>query len=133
MSVQACERHPFSMMSVRLVTYQINVQAKVRGQWQEFCSGPINKEFGLNKDTCKSQVRSGLEGAARPRTKLEQEVWRIVFLYEKYRLSCLTDIFKVDGLYFLSSGVYGEETQHAHLCDLCPGLPSSLIPAPSLS
>ncbi|XP_014013830.2 BTB/POZ domain-containing protein 16 isoform X2 [Salmo salar] len=56
MSVQACERHPFSMMTERALSYQINVQAHVHGQWQEFNSGPINQEFGLTKRTCKSQV-----------------------------------------------------------------------------
>nr|XP_046146693.1 BTB/POZ domain-containing protein 16 [Oncorhynchus gorbuscha] len=56
MSVRACERHPFSMMTERALSYQINVQAHVHGQWQEFNSGPINQEFGLTKRTCKSQV-----------------------------------------------------------------------------
>ncbi|CAB1311945.1 unnamed protein product [Coregonus sp. 'balchen'] len=56
MSVQACERHPFSMMTERAVSYQINVQAQMHGQWQEFNSGPISQEFGLSKRTCKSQV-----------------------------------------------------------------------------
>lgn len=44
------------MMTERALSYQINVQAHVHGQWQEFNSGPINQEFGLTKRTCKSQV-----------------------------------------------------------------------------
>uniref|UniRef100_A0A8C7IN99 BTB (POZ) domain containing 16 n=1 Tax=Oncorhynchus kisutch TaxID=8019 RepID=A0A8C7IN99_ONCKI len=66
MSVRACERHPFSMMTERALSYQINVQAHVHGQWQEFNSGPINQEFGLTKRTCKSQVWKVEDGLILP-------------------------------------------------------------------
>uniref|UniRef100_A0A8C7TSD1 BTB (POZ) domain containing 16 n=1 Tax=Oncorhynchus mykiss TaxID=8022 RepID=A0A8C7TSD1_ONCMY len=66
MSVRACERHPFSMMTERALSYQINVQAHVHGQWQEFNSGPINQEFGLTKRTCKSQVWKVQDGLILP-------------------------------------------------------------------
>ncbi|CAB1338047.1 unnamed protein product, partial [Coregonus sp. 'balchen'] len=56
MSVLECERHPFSMITERAVSYQINVQARVHSQRQDFNSSPINQEIGLSKRTCKNQV-----------------------------------------------------------------------------
>ncbi|XP_015202126.1 BTB/POZ domain-containing protein 16 isoform X3 [Lepisosteus oculatus] len=58
LSLRACERRPFSLLSERGVQYQITVQGLVGSgrQWQEFCTGPICQDFGITKRSSKSQV-----------------------------------------------------------------------------
>ncbi|XP_060795243.1 BTB/POZ domain-containing protein 16 isoform X5 [Neoarius graeffei] len=47
---------PFSMRAERCVRYQISVQSRVCGEWQERSSGELNQAFGLTKRCCKSKV-----------------------------------------------------------------------------
>ncbi|XP_066549852.1 BTB/POZ domain-containing protein 16 [Amia ocellicauda] len=56
LSLRACESHPYSLRAERGVRYQISVQGQVGGQWREFCTGPLSKEFGVTQRSCKSQV-----------------------------------------------------------------------------
>ncbi|MBN3295096.1 BTBDG protein, partial [Amia calva] len=65
LSLRACESHPYSLRAERGVRYQISVQGQVGGQWREFCTGPLSKEFGVTQRSCKSQVR--------PHTERERE------------------------------------------------------------
>ncbi|MCJ8738076.1 hypothetical protein PDJAM_G00031450 [Pangasius djambal] len=47
---------PFSMRAERCVSYQISVQSRVCGEWQERSSGELNQVFGLSRRCCRSKV-----------------------------------------------------------------------------
>ncbi|XP_026783914.3 BTB/POZ domain-containing protein 16 isoform X2 [Pangasianodon hypophthalmus] len=47
---------PFSMRAERCVCYQISVQSRVCGEWQERSSGELNQVFGLSRRCCRSKV-----------------------------------------------------------------------------
>ncbi|KAI4892400.1 hypothetical protein NFI96_004142, partial [Prochilodus magdalenae] len=54
--VESCRAtQPFSVRSERCVRYQVRVQSRVRGEWQESCSAVISQVFSLSKRCCRSK------------------------------------------------------------------------------